>query len=58
MDDIIAKKDKIDYHQAFGTYESGALVVFEGHPGCGKTTLAHKVTRDWSRGEKVLVELN
>ena len=55
MDDIIKKKDKIDYHQAFGRYESGALVLVEGRPGCGKTTLAHKVTRDWSRGEKVLV---
>ena len=55
MDDIIVKKDKIDYHQAFGTYESGALVVVEGRPGCRKTTLAHKLTRVWSRGEKVLV---
>ena len=55
MDDIIKKKDKIDYHEAFGRYESGALVLVEGRPGCGKTTLAHKVTRDWSRGEKVLV---
>ena len=55
MDDILKKKDKIDYHQAFGRYESGALVLVEGRPGCGKTTLAHKVTRDWSRGEKVLV---
>ena len=55
MDDIIKKKDKIDYYQAFARYESGALVLVEGRPGCGKTTLAHKVTRDWSRGEKVLV---
>ena len=55
MDDIIKKKDKIEYYQAFGRYESGALVLVEGRPGCGKTTLAHKVTRDWSRGEKVLV---
>ena len=55
IDDIIKNKDKIDYHHAFGRYESGALMLVEGRPGCGKTTLAHKVTRDWSRGEKVLV---
>ena len=55
MDDILKKKDKIDYHEAFGRYESGALVLVEGRPGCGKTTLAHKLTRDWSRGENVLI---
>ena len=30
-------------------------MLVEGRPGCGKTALAHKVTRDWSRGEKVFV---
>ena len=55
MDDVLMKKDKIDYSEAFGEHRSGALVLVEGRPGCGKTTLAHKVTRDWSRGEKVLV---
>ena len=55
IDDILKKKDSVDYHQAFGRYKSGKFVLVEGRPGCGKTTLAHKVTRDWSRGEKVLV---
>ena len=55
MDDILKKKERVDYYEAFHRYESGALVLVEGRPGCGKTTLAHKVTRDWSRGEKVLV---
>ena len=55
MDDVLMKKDKIDFNEAFGKHRSGALVLIEGRPGCGKTTLAHKVTRDWSRGEKVLV---
>ena len=55
MDDIIKKKKKIDYYDAFGRYRSGELVLVEGRPGCGKSTLAHKVTSDWSRGEKVLV---
>ena len=53
MDDVLKKKDQIDYHNAF-IYESGALVIVQGRPGCGKTTLAHKVTRDWSRGEDIL----
>ena len=55
MDDIVESKEGISYHEAFGRYVTGALVLVEGRPGCGKTTLAHKVTRDWSRGEKVLV---
>ena len=55
MDDILNRKNKIKYNQVFGRYESGALVLVEGRPGCGKTTLAHKVTRDWSKGEMVLV---
>ena len=55
IDNISKETNKIDYYQAFGMYKSGALVLVEGRPGCGKTTLAHKVTSDWSRGENVLV---
>ncbi len=54
MDDIISKKEKISYEECFGKYRSGVLLVVEGRPGVGKTTLAHKVTRDWSTGENVL----
>ena len=53
MDDILKEKDEIDYHNAF-IYKGGALVIVQGRPGCGKTTLAQKVTRDWSRGEDIL----
>ncbi len=55
MDDILSKKEKISYKECFGKYRSGVLLVVEGRPGVGKTTLAHKVTRDWSTGENVLV---
>ncbi len=55
MDDILSKKEKISYKECFGKYRSGVLLVVEGRPGVGKTTLAHKVTRDWSTGGKVLV---
>ena len=54
LDDILKEKDEIDYHDAF-EHESGALVIVQGRPGCGKTTLAQKVTRDWSGGENILV---
>ncbi len=55
MDDIDALKSSINYEEVFGQYESGALVVVEGRPGSGKTTLMHKVTKDWAKRGNVLV---
>ena len=55
IDDVIETKEKIEYEELFGTYESGALLVIEGRPGSGKTTLMHKVTRDWAVKKNVLV---
>ncbi len=55
MDDIDAQKSSINYEEVFGRYESGALVVVEGRPGSGKTTLMHKVTKDWAKRGNVLV---
>ena len=54
-DDIIAKKEKVEYEEVFGEHEGGGLVLVEGRPGSGKTTLAHKVAKDWALGE-VLVK--
>ena len=50
-DDIIAKKEKIEYKEAFGEYKSRDLILLEGRPGSGKTTLVHKIIRDWTEGE-------
>ena len=50
-DDIIAKKEKIEYKEAFGEYRSRELILLEGRPGSGKTTLVHKIIRDWTVGE-------
>ena len=50
-DDIIAKKEKIEYKEAFGEYRSRELILVEGRPGSGKTTLVHKIIRDWTEGE-------
>ena len=53
-DDILAKKEKVEFEEMFGTYESGKLLLVEGRPGSGKTTLVHKVTRDWATRGNVL----
>ena len=56
MDDILAAKENVEYEEVFGKYESGTLLLVEGRPGSGKTTLMHKVTRDWAIKRNVLFE--
>ena len=56
MDDVIAAKENVEYEDVFGKCESGALLLVEGRPGSGKTTLMHKVTRDWAIKSNVLLE--
>ena len=55
MDDIIAAKENVEYEKVFVKYESGTLLLVEGRPGSGKTTLMHKVTRDWAIKRNVLL---
>ena len=50
-DDIIAEKEKIEYDEVFGKYKSKELILVEGRPGSGKTTLVHKVIKDWASGK-------
>ena len=54
VDDILETKEKIEFKEVFGTYERGALMLVEGRPGSGKTTLMHKVSRDWGTSGEVL----
>ena len=54
MDDILESKEVVEYEEVFREYREGALVLVVGRPGSGKTTLVHKVTRDWATGRKVL----
>ncbi len=54
VDDILESKELIHYEEVFAKYKEGGLILIEGRPGCGKTTLAHKLTRDWAAGMKVL----
>ena len=54
LDDILDIKKKVMYGEVFGDCKSGELVLIEGRPGSGKTTLVHKVTKDWATGRGVL----
>ena len=51
MDDILKDKEKIEYNEVFSCLETGARLFIEGRPGSGKTTLVHKVSRDWAKNE-------
>ncbi len=53
LDEILVTKDLIDYTEIFGTYDSGVVLV-EGRPGSGKTTLVSKITRDWANTHRIL----
>ena len=50
-DDIIAEKENITYKDAFCEFNNGELILVEGRPGSGKTTLVHKIIKDWRLGE-------
>ena len=47
-DDIVSKKKRISYNELFDGLQSGARILIEGRPGCGKTTLMNKVSLDWA----------
>ena len=54
IDDIIKEKNMVKYENLFAKYKEGALIFVEGRPGSGKTTLTHKLTRDWATRPDVL----
>ena len=49
IDDIMKDKDDINYDEVFIEVEEGARLLFEGRPGCGKTTMMNKVSQDWAK---------
>ena len=54
MDDVYRDKDSIAYESVFSDLSRGACLLIEGRPGSGKTTLVHKVSQDWAKGELLL----
>ncbi len=53
IDDIKAKKSKVKYEEVFRV-SSSELIMLEGRPGSGKTTLVHKIVKDWANGKILL----
>ena len=51
MDDILRDKDMVEYEEVFSNFKKGYLLLIEGRPGSGKTTLVHRVCKDWAKEE-------
>lgn len=51
VDDIMKHKELIEFDKVFPKElnEWGRTILFEGRPGCGKTTLMFKVSKDWAK---------
>ena len=54
MDDIVESKETVNYENIFSKYIEGGFILVEGRPGSGKTTLVHKIARDWASGSDIL----
>ena len=54
MDDIVESKETVNYENVLSKYIEGGLILVEGRPGSGKTTLVHKIARDWTSGGDIL----
>ena len=57
VDSVYGEKTNIRYEDIFQTVDNGSLVLFEGRPGSGKTTLMMRVSCDWGRGTFLISKL-
>ena len=53
VDDILENK-KVAGHEEIFREHIGEVVLIEGRPGSGKTTLVNKLTQDWAQGKAIL----
>ena len=56
VDDVLARKEPTTYEKVFperltSKSHERHLVLIEGRPACGKSTLLTKVSKDWSEGK-------
>ena len=51
VDDVIETKVTVGYEELLeGINSKSKILLLEGRPGCGKTTLTRKISRDWGEG--------
>ena len=51
IDEVYGDKTTIAVKKIFENVKCRFLILFEGRPGSGKTTLMTKISRDWANGE-------
>ena len=51
LDDIVSDKESVEYEAVFCDLKSEDRLLIEGRPGSGKTTLVHKFSQDWGKGD-------
>ena len=56
-DEVLSMKEIVGYNELFKRFGIKDRVLILGRPGSGKTTLVHKVIKDWGHG-RVLLEAN